>query len=41
MNLLDWTQEIPEPWQLYALIDPLADSQPLHYWYQHAICTDA
>lgn len=41
MNLLDWTQEIPEPWQLYALIDPLADSQPLHYWYQHAIYTDA
>lgn len=41
MNLQDWTQEIPDTWQLYALIDPLADSQPLHYWYQHATCTDA
>ncbi len=41
MDLLDWKDELPETCQIYAIIDPLAENEPLKYWYQHADSTDA
>jgi len=41
MDLLDWKADLPESSQIYAVIDPLADNEPLKYWYQHADSTDA
>jgi hypothetical protein len=41
MSLIDWREELPAHWQVYALIDPLADNKPLVHWYQYADNTDA
>lgn len=41
MDLIDWKADLPEQWQVYAIIDPLADNKPLEYWYRHAEPTDA
>ncbi len=39
-ELTEWKNSLPAEWHIYALIDPLADNQPLQYWYQHAEPTD-
>lgn len=41
MDLLDWNADLPQSCQIYAIIDPLAENEPLKYWYQHADLTDA
>lgn len=41
MRLSDWQPHLPEEQTVYALIDPLAENQPLHYWYRHADDTQA
>nr|WP_321272187.1 DUF4123 domain-containing protein [uncultured Tolumonas sp.] len=41
MTLTHWLQHLPADHVIYALIDPLADNQPLHYWYRHASDTEA
>lgn len=41
MDLIDWIHELPETYSVYALVDPLAEHEPLKYWYQHAELTDA
>ena len=41
MDLLDWAENLPETWSVYALIDPLAENEPLKHWYQYAEATDA
>lgn len=41
MDLLDWNADLPKSCQIYAIIDPLAENEPLKYWYQHADSTDA
>ncbi len=41
MALADWKADLPAKWQVYAIIDPLADNKPLQYWYQQAEQTDA
>lgn len=41
MTFTHWQQHLPADHAIYALIDPLADNQPLHYWYRHASDTQA
>jgi len=41
MAFTHWQQHLPADHAIYALIDPLADHQPLHYWYRHASDTQA
>ncbi len=41
MDLADWKADLPEQWQVYVIIDPLADNKPLEYWYRNAESTDA
>jgi hypothetical protein len=41
MTLTHWQQQLPADHQIYALIDPLADNKPLHYWFRHANDTQA
>ena len=41
MTFTHWQQHLPAEHAIYALIDPLADNQPLHYWYRHASDTQA
>jgi len=41
IDLINWKEDLPADWQMYALIDPLADNKPLIHWYQHAEKTDA
>ena len=41
MTLTHWQQHLPTDHAIYALVDPLADNQPLHYWYRHASDTQA
>jgi hypothetical protein len=40
-SLSDWKETLFPEWQIYALIDPLADNKPLQHWYQQAATTDA
>jgi hypothetical protein len=39
--LFDWENSLPPEWQVYAIIDPLADNKPLEHWYRYAAKTDA
>ena len=41
MIFTHWLQHLPADHAIYALIDPLADNQPLHYWYRYASDTQA
>ena len=41
MTFTHWQQHLPADHAIYALIDPLADNQPLHYWFRHASDTQA
>ena len=41
MTFTHWQQHLPADRMIYALIDPLADNQPLHYWFRHASDTQA
>lgn len=41
MTLAHWLQQLPADQSIYALIDPLADNQPLQHWFQYANDTQA
>ena len=41
MDLADWKADLPEQWQVYVIIDPLADNKPLEYWYRNAESNNA